>query len=402
MGFAWLTAAFGIWAFGRTAGFYAGLCMATCVGLFLFTRILIPDVMLTFTIALAMWAFLRVLDEEEPHPRLWAFVLAASLGAGLLLKSLIARVFPGRRRRLLYLLLTRQLFSARTWKRLHPFSGAARYPADRRALAHSGDAAQSAVFRLHDAQRPRRVSRLPVVLLHQRAAAALPEPALSARLQHRPAPLLLAVSSDLAVSLERLSSGVAKLSFKPVDRAGRTRLLALCWIGFILVFFTFSTTQEYYSMPCYPALALLLGSAMAMERRLDQAGNARADGRLPRAPRWLHSRSLVLFAIVPAPGDISSRVIAHPEAYTLSLGHMEDLTLQSFAYLRVPLLLAALAFLIGALGNLRAHGPACFSRGGPDDGAVFPGGAPGAGGLRSLSFLAAAGRGAAASARRHI
>ena len=43
-----------------------------------------------------------------------------------------------------------------------------------------------------------------------------------------------------------------KLSFRPVDRAGRTRLLALCWTGFVLVFFTFSTTQEYYSMPCYP------------------------------------------------------------------------------------------------------------------------------------------------------
>src|SRR5260370_13448799 len=56
---------------------------------------------------------------------------------------------------------------------------------------------------------------------------------------------------------------IAKLSFKPVDPAGRFRLLAICWIGFILVFFTLSTTQEYYSMPCYPALSLLLGSAMA-------------------------------------------------------------------------------------------------------------------------------------------
>ena len=91
---AWLTAAFGVWAFGRRAGFYAGLCMATCIGLFLFTRVLIPDVMLTFTVALAMWAFLRALDEEEPHPRFWAFVLAASLGVGLLLKSLIGVVFP--------------------------------------------------------------------------------------------------------------------------------------------------------------------------------------------------------------------------------------------------------------------------------------------------------------------
>src|SRR6202521_1078673 len=68
----WLTAAFSTWAFGKRAGFYAGLCMATCIGLFLFTRILIPDVMLTFTIALAMWAFLRALDEQEKSPRLWA------------------------------------------------------------------------------------------------------------------------------------------------------------------------------------------------------------------------------------------------------------------------------------------------------------------------------------------
>src|SRR4029077_11857365 len=40
----------------------------------------------------------------------------------------------------------------------------------------------------------------------------------------------------------------------------------------------------------------------------------------------------------------------HPEAYTLSLGHMGDLTLQSFAYLRAPLILAGVAFLIGAAG----------------------------------------------------
>src|SRR5260370_30076341 len=58
---------------------------------------------------------------------------------------------------------------------------------------------------------------------------------------------------------------ITKLSFKPLDRAGKMRLLALGWTGFLLIFFTFSTTQEYYSMPCYPALALLLGSAMAAE-----------------------------------------------------------------------------------------------------------------------------------------
>src|SRR5580658_10025259 len=119
---AWLTAAFGMWAFGARAGFYAGLCVATCFGLFLFTRILIPDVMLTASIALSMWAFLRAIDETEPRPRWWAFVMAASLGISLLLKSLVGLVFPVAAA-LIYLALTRQLFNAKVWKALHPLSG---------------------------------------------------------------------------------------------------------------------------------------------------------------------------------------------------------------------------------------------------------------------------------------
>src|SRR3954447_20789968 len=118
----WLTAAFGVWAFGRRAGLYAGLCVSTSIGLFLFTRILIPDVMITFTIGLSMWGFLRAIDPEEARPRLWAFLMAASMGVGLLLKSLIGIVFPigaG----LLYLALTRQLLSRTIWARLRPFSG---------------------------------------------------------------------------------------------------------------------------------------------------------------------------------------------------------------------------------------------------------------------------------------
>ncbi len=74
----WVTARFGAWAFSARAGLVAGLALATCVGLFLFTRILIPDVILTLTITTAMWSLLRALDETEPRPRLWAFLLAAS------------------------------------------------------------------------------------------------------------------------------------------------------------------------------------------------------------------------------------------------------------------------------------------------------------------------------------
>src|SRR5580700_8577922 len=119
----WLTTRIGIWAFQAKAGLYSGLALATCVGLFLFTRVLIPDVMLTLTIALAMWSFLRALDDAESHPRRWAALSAASIGTGVLLKGLIALVFPigaG----LVYLLLARQLFQRQTWQRLHLFTGA--------------------------------------------------------------------------------------------------------------------------------------------------------------------------------------------------------------------------------------------------------------------------------------
>jgi hypothetical protein len=152
---------------------------------------------------------------------------------------------------------------------------------------------------------------------------------------------------------------VARLSFRPVDRAGKTRLLALCWTGFVLVFFTFSTTQEYYSMPCYPALALLLGSAMAAGGSWMKWGTrvlafVVACCAITAGGLWFLTRGMV------APGDISSALSQNPGAYTLSLGHIEDLNLQSFAYLRPPLLAAAIAFAIGAIGTAIVKGQRAF------------------------------------------
>jgi hypothetical protein len=354
----WLTAAFGNWAFGKRAGFYAGLCMATCIGLFLFTRILIPDVMLTFTIALGMWAFLRALDEEESHPRFWAFVLAASLGMGLLLKSLIGVVFP-LAAGVVYLWVTHQLFSAATWRRLRPFSGllvvliiaapwhflaTLRNPPYFVFTLHSGPGQYHGFFwfffineqllRFLNLRYPRdynTVPRLYFWLLH------------------------MVWLFPWSVYLP----AVFKLSFKPIDRAGRTRLLALCWAGFVLVFFTFSTTQEYYSMPCYPALALLLGSAMAMESNWIRRGT-RVLSVIAGCAGLVTLTLFLLTRKMSAPGDISQALSQHPGAYTLSLGHMQDLTLASFAYLRVPLLMAAIAFCLGALASWRFSGQSAF------------------------------------------
>ena len=219
---------------------------------------------------------------------------------GLLLKSLIGVVFPvavG----LIYLFLTRQLFSARTWKRLHPFTGALiviliaapwhilaalRNPPYFVFTLHSGPGQyhgflwfffiNEQLLRFLNLRYPRdydTVPRLYFWLFH------------------------LAWLFPWSVYFP----AVAKLSFKPTDRAGKTRLLALCWAGFILIFFTFSTTQEYYSMPCYAAFALLLGSAMAMGGSWVRRGT-RVLAAIAACAAIVIFAILILVRHVPTPG----------------------------------------------------------------------------------------------------
>src|SRR5260370_40609702 len=107
------------------------------------------------------------------------------------------------------------------------------------------------------------------------------------------------------------------------------RLLALCWAGFVMSFFSLSTTQEYYSLPIYPALALLLGSAMSSEDSWIRHAT-KALGIVVALLTVVIAAILWQVCALPTPGDISAALIQHPELYTLSLGPMGDLTLQSF------------------------------------------------------------------------
>ena len=355
IGLAWVTAAFAEWAFGRREAFYAGLCISTCIGLFLFTRILIPDVMLTLVITVSIWSVLRLADEHEVRPRLWSYLLPASLGVGLLLKSLIAIVFPVGAG-LIYLLITRQFFSKRTWQRFRPLTGLlliVAIAAPWHILATLQNPPYFAwtmrsapgeyhgffwfyfineqLLRFLNLRYPRdynTVPRLYFWLFHLL--------------------WLFPWSAYLPA--------VARLSFRPLDRAGRTRLMALCWIGVVLVFFSFSTTQEYYSMPCYPAFALLLASAMTLEREPLVRFGTRTLAAIAGCATITIIAILIYVRNVLTPGDISSALSHNPQAYTLSLGHMEDLTLDSFAYLRFPLIVAGVAFAIGFAGMLFSNG----------------------------------------------
>ena len=95
-------------------------------------------------------------------------------------------------------------------------------------------------------------------------------------------------------------------------------------------------------MPIYPALALLIGSALAGGGRWIRVGS-----------RVLFTITTVLFLALaailamvwrtPAVGDISQALSQNPDVYTLSMGHIFDLTQGAFAYLKLPLGLAAVA-----------------------------------------------------------
>jgi len=347
----WITLRFGRWAFGGDAGFYSGLVLSTSIGLFLFTRILIPDAILTLTITLAMWCFLRALEPDERNTRVWATLLAVFIGAGFLLKGLIAMVFPGAAA-FVYLAVTRQLFSREAWRRLRPFSGAMivllmaspwvvlatlRNPPFFEFTLRSGPGQYHGFFWFYFMNE--HVLRF-LNLRYPR--------------DYNTVPRLLFWTLHLVwlFPWSFYFPAVARLGYKPVDRAGRTRLLALCWAGFVMTFFSFSTTQEYYSLPIYPAVALLLGTAMVSDSVWIRRGT-KAVGILAALLVLLIAGIVWKVWSLPTPGDISSALVQHPELYTLSLGHMGDLTMKSFAYLRVPLMLAGLAVLIGAIGIAR-------------------------------------------------
>jgi 4-amino-4-deoxy-L-arabinose transferase-like glycosyltransferase len=342
----WLSFRFGRWAFGELVGFYTGLVMATSVGLWLFTRVQISDAMLTVTITLAMWGVLRAFEDDEPYPKRWMLLFYASIGVGLLFKGLIGAVFPVASGGL-YLLFTGRAFQWAAWCRLMPLRGiavillvaapwhilaAVRNPPVFDFTMTSGPGQYRGffwfyffnehIFRFLGTRWPKDYNRVPVAFFW---------------LFHLI--WLFPWTAFLA--------SVAKLKFRPVDRAGRTRLFLLCWAGFLLLFFSLSTTQEYYSMPAYPALAMLLASGMARGGRAVRIG-AKALGAVCLALGVALAGVFAAVWNVPTPKDISAALATNTELYTLSLGHMADLTLNSFAYLRLPVMMAAVAFLLGA------------------------------------------------------
>jgi 4-amino-4-deoxy-L-arabinose transferase-like glycosyltransferase len=334
----------GAQTFGERGGFYSALVMATALGPYLFTRFLIPDVLVGLWLALSFYFFLKSLDENPPS-RWTCWGLAVTCGLNVLTKGLIGLVFPvaviG-----LYLLLTGNL---RHLLRLRLISSTVvllLVAAPWHILAGLRNPDQGAMrgffwfyfvnehfLRYLNKRVPRDYDTVPLLLFWA---------------------LLLLWLIPWVAFLPRALRGIR---WRPgTDSRQGANLLFFLWAVVILVFFSFSTRQEYYTIPALPGLALLVGGWLAREEsaanysRERQAGIRSSIGLFVVGSLAL-AVGLWLLSLAKAPAsgaDLSELLKKNPEQYALSFGHFLDLTPQALGAFRTPLLAFVLALFIGS------------------------------------------------------
>ena len=359
-----LANAFLLFFFGRRflterAGFWAAVVFLVSCGPYLFTRILIPDVTVGLWIGLIVYLFLDGWQSERPT-LLSCWSIAALIALNVLTKSLIGIVFPGAII-FLFLLLARDL---RHLLKMHLVSSTLVFllvaaPWHILAALRNPPAGESKGFlwfyfvneqflRYLGKRYPHDYNTVPILLFYGLLLI-----------------WFLPWSSFLPQALAQVRLRLPRVA--AVRRSPEAVLLLLfCWPAVILLFFSFSTRQEYYVAPGLPGLALIIGYWLARESEAPTSSPLARAGR--RSALVLLVIGLVIAAITgflalttrtPPPGsDIFDALNQNPDVYTLSLGHFLDLTGNAMAFFRFPLIGTALVFSIGPLLNwfLRIRG----------------------------------------------
>ncbi len=327
---------------GRTAGLLSALITATCLGPYLFTRFAIPDVLLALWMTLAAHLYLRalrLLDEpvvDGTALRLTGAAFGAVLALNLLTKGLIGLVFP-LGLVLLHLLCTRPLRSLR------------HLPLVTSTLAFLALAAPWHVLvALRNPAIPGTPARgwfwFYVVNEHFLRF-------IGKRFPHDygqvPIPLFLGLAALWLAPWAAFLPGALVAAFRRALPNRDGTLLLLLWTGLVLGFFCLGSRQEYYSVPAIPALALLIGGFLAQPEQEVRALRLSRVLLLPFATVLAAAAGVfALTAPIPPPGaDLAAVLAAHPEMYTLALGHVGDLTGPAMGFFRGPLAALALALL---------------------------------------------------------
>jgi len=336
-----------------TAGFYAALILLTSFGIFIYTRILIPDVIVCLWLSLAMLFFWISLEQPQPsRATAWGFAVASALG--VLTKGLIGVVFPIGIV-FIFLLLNRNLGHLKRW---HPVSSLLLFliiALPWHIAAGIANPSQGQVhgffwfyfinehlLRYLNRRVPRDYDTVPLLLFWALLGAFL-------------VPWIAFVFRALVPV--RMRSSLRRVRLPRHDQAWN--LLAI-WAAFVMVFFSFSTRQEYYSLPALPPLALMIGGWLNREEKCSARDPRRIAGRriaivlfLLGAAVSVIATYLAIRARPPLPGtDLSTLLTQNPGDYALSLGHFLDLSVRSMGAFRVPLILTAIALPVGTFANM--------------------------------------------------
>jgi 4-amino-4-deoxy-L-arabinose transferase-like glycosyltransferase len=417
------------------AGLYAALILLSSFGIFIFTRITIPDAMVCLWIATALWCFWRTeeirtsqntgvlrlrpagsaQDDGVQLPvemtrfvggtRIYCWGFAASCALNVLTKGLIGVVFPVATVAI-YLLLTRGW--KRTWARvktLYPWSSLVVFlviAAPWHVLAGIANPTQGNPTPFHFVSGHWQVP-LPTdgnvrgwfwfYFMNEHVLRYLN---LRAPRDYDTVPLLVFWGLCLVWMMPWSAFGFKAAGWALPVRAEkwrsqfrrhdlplklRARLLLAVWSGFVLLFFSFSTRQEYYVLPAFPALAVLGAGWLAWvdhyrPRRSEKGSKVVVRGvehekalRLIKAGQAaIHATEVllvvgVLFAAASAwvllhahaPSgnvDLAALLSEHPGDYAMSMGHFLDLNAQALGLFRLPLVIAAVSLVGGPLASL--------------------------------------------------
>ena len=331
--------------FGERAGFYAGLVICTSPGVFLFTRIMIPEAIYAFFFTAVFYLFLRAW-QGTLSPRAGYWGAAALIALAVLTRSLIGIVFPVGII-FFFLLATGRL---KEWRRLPLISSAIVFlivalPWHIAAL-FSGRGFFGGFFWFY--------------FINEQIFRAIGwrYPA-----DYEAVPLWLWTAEHIVWFfpwIAFLPSAIREIPKfrdwrKGLNERGQALVLLSVWALFILLFFTWTKSRmEYYSFSAWPAIAILLGLGLARAEE-------RATRWLPRVQGALAALGVLIAAIlggmlwisrgIASTGDISSLLQMHPTGfYRVAMADFMDLTPQSFADLRHQALTALIVVLAGFVG----------------------------------------------------
>ena len=430
-----LALAFAVETFARRAfrsaraGLYAALILLSSPGIFLFTRMNLPDAMVCLWLTLGLlcfWLTEQRRGEEgtangERSPtestrasasrtaRSACYAFAACCALSVLTKGLIGLVFPIAIVAV-YLMLTRGLRGAFTRiRQLHPLTSAAVFFAIAVpwhiliALAnptqgHPGELTFAAghwqvplptdgnvhgwtwfyfvneqVLRYLNLRVPRDYDTVPLYLFWGlifiwlmpwsafvfKAAAPIRVFFRHARAGRRRLRALTQTKPD-SPSLSSL-----RPYYRDLAMTFRTPLMLCTWAGFVLLFFGFSTRQEYYVLPALPPIAILIAGWMADDSRIRWQPVTQGAKNTRRANLRCTAVLLAFCAIFAAAAiwfllhtqkpaantDLAALLQQNPGDYAMSMGHFMDLNTQALGLFRLPLALAAASLFLGPLAS---------------------------------------------------